>query len=586
MRQEREETLKRMFSVILMAVVILSLPLAIAREEDREEEEDLTIDSDDRVTTISTTTSRDNVEIDRIAERIGLDRRERNALEEISRIVDLTDANDDRIREMVRRKIESDEAGPSEVYERSATDVETLTRWIEHLDVMGEEVRALRMVASVIDLSDKTEEEVMALIRRQIAAMDDSDDVRERPEEDTEPDRRDVEDEDRARIDIANERLREAFERSAQRREENLDRLRESNPDAAERVKRAYERVSENHRVALDKLDDARVAALVEDEDDIDDILEVSSRVLRRFSPEELSDPSIREMIAERGRQMRELEENQYRVRESRDQPEEARQQAEERREEARRMAEERSEGVRSTREQFQAIREDILSCREDPELDCSEASQVSREHIVSVLEYLSANIESTIATLESSDYVTDEQEERYVSVLEDRAEEISSLLTSVIEATDFSDIAELGREANTLSSEIRSDLQSARNAMSSGTIRGLVAQTTALQRRLDLLLANLESLDMDTSEVDSMLDRFTDHIEAAREQKEELEAILAQDLTGRERGEVMREASEYRRSAVQEIREARDVLNDVFAQSRSLAEEAEVPFGELIRAS
>ncbi len=591
----KNDIFSRLFVLSMIFFLVLATPSAFARYD---AEEDVDSDDTDNVTITGRLVMPEDSLVGRIAERLNLDSTGRRALKEVSEIVDIEDYDDDDIRTMVRRRLAADRATADHAtddidQDRPATSREVLSRWIEHLDLDGQAVRAIRKLSDIIDLEGKDETEVMTLVRRQLSSMEDdsadTDEVDQERPVDTRPDDIRPDDTQERPVD-PHDRIAEARARAEEQRAQALGRIRERNAEAAQRLVTVLER-SERARDVVGRLDEERALAIVsgDDDEEIENILEHPERVLRRFSPEDLADPETRRMLAERAKAQRELEESDYRARgheASEEAIEEAHRRREEAAERARQAAEraqEKAERMRQTRDDFQASRERILECVEES-TDCDDVAETAREHILSTVEYLIENVEREMASLESSEHITDEMEERVRSVLEEKIDGLEDLRERLSEAETFEEIRELGREANALSRESRSLIDESRNVRASGSVRGIVAQLTALQRRFEVLEGNLERLEISTEELSESIDEFLGHVESAEDEQLDLEDVLGEDLTGPERAQAMRDAAEHRRNAIMHVRGARDVLRDTLRLARDLSEEEGIPYGELMR--
>ena len=482
-----------------------------------------------------------------------------------------------------------------EVDEREVSStVEEVNAWVRRLDLNEREHAALRSIAILIDISELDENTIRQYIERQISATAQKDDVDvdsrepvQRPDASDEMEIRPISVEvDRV---SANERVREAFENSLRAREETLERLRSINENAVERLEETYERVTETQRAVLDRLDDERKLALMEsDVEDIDAILILSASVLQRLSPSDLRNPEIRDSLIERAKDQMKLEYNR-RIREQEvvgrtdDEVRSAREEAEQRVSEVTARVEERRKNLIESRSQFQDNADNVLRCVREDNLDCASEAGISRDHILSVLGYLRDNIESELINLESSNFLTEEQKNSHKERLRRRFLDIDSLLERLDNVMSFADVRDVGNDANRLSETIRNEIQDSRNARSSNAVNGLIAQTTALRMRLDRVLSTLANLEVDVSGIDRLISEFSDNLELVYQNQREIEGLMEVQVEPSERREHSSLIIEQRQEIRQLLQESRELLHRILTRSRDLANESGLELRELM---
>ena len=363
-----------------------------------------------------------------------------------------------------------------------------------------------------------------------------------------------------------NERPEQVTERVIRQeiaRDNVLTRAREvANENAAQGLERALANADERAIRAIERIDEERLNALARArEQEIREIVRLSERELRSLGIREIENENFRAELVNRIQQESEIEERGFRVREL---PPQAAEQARERYQEAMQRAEQARDNFVETRDRFSENIDLVASCVQDPDEErCVDAVEVSKEHIERTLNYVISTVESMIERLESSEYINDEELTRNREALQGLISQLESLAERLENSETFSEVREIGREANQISNNARDRMNLASESIANNRVNAIIVQSNALIRRLEMMI---EDLDEETrEEIDSLIDRFYEAVRNARANQAEADNILKNAIPGPELREVMREVNELSKTSRDHLQRSREILRQIF---------------------
>ncbi len=405
----------------------------------------------------------------------------------------------------------------------------------------------------------------------------DDDEKLDRDEEDELDDEDELEADNEDELEIGREIADRARNKEISR-ESIVNRVRAmSNENVAAGLRRALENADERQIRAVEKLDERRLRAMAQAGESAKELLNLSERTLRNIDPDELEDETELNKLIERAREDRKLEKNAFRMREvANNMRERALQLAKE----ARGRAEEARRNFSETKDSFLDSRELIISCVQNPEEDrCEDAAEISKQHIGRTLNLLLANLESLAERAKASEYLSEEEATKVVAELDQKKEELEELIERLEESETFSEVREVGRSANSLSEEAKKGLTVAAERISSNRVRAIIAQSGALEKRLEMMLRN-RSIDCENdtdvrpevSQICENMDLFNSKIEEALAKHEQAEETI-EDAENLNAASTAREANAISRESRELIQEARTILSRIFNQIRELTE-------------
>ena len=348
-------------------------------------------------------------------------------------------------------------------------------------------------------------------------------------------------------------------------RDSVLTRAREvASENAAQGLARALENADSRVLRALERVDEDSLRALARArEEDVREITRLSERDIRNLEAREIENENERAELLRRIQKEREIEERGFRVREL---PPQAAEQARAKFEEAQQRALQARENFASTRTRITDNQELVVSCVRNPDGErCPEAADISREHIENTLEYVIETLEAMIERVESSEHLSEEDANAYVSRLRQEINRLRELAERLESANDFSEIRDIGREANTVSSSARERLEVASQKISVGRMNSVIVQSNALVRRLEMMTEDISVEERDS--VEDLIDRFYNLVRDARARQSRVNELLSETEAGREHAERIREANELSREISGLFNSSREVLREIFAE-------------------
>ncbi|MFW6230904.1 MAG: hypothetical protein ACOC32_02675, partial [Nanoarchaeota archaeon] len=360
-----------------------------------------------------------------------------------------------------------------------------------------------------------------------------------------------------------------------------LERFNNLDANTKSRVRAIYEQTSGEQRRALARLDPDQVRRLVSTNSEIASrVLELPPGVLKKAG--DLDREEVRERLAERVKVNEEFAKKGYRAR---DIVADRLKAARERYEDARERFIETRERYQEMRERFNEARETVLACKDNPEAEeCDEAADISKRYVNQTISYTMDSLKKLESYIDSSEDISDEEAEELTEDVAEVLAELEELKEELASADTFSEVQEIALEVRDVADEGRTELKRASGLLSANKVRSVVAQTDALQKRLLVMLDNLEERNISTSSLESMIDEFNTHIELALEQyelaKDELSNMSASPPGTI--GEIARTSNEYMREAKEHLREARQKLSEIFREVRELQREAGLTDEEL----
>lgn len=565
-----KEILSKRFTISLISVMLLVLSVSLLSSPVVLAEDD-NLSDDDRLTIKGRLVIEEEPVLDEISEKFDLNLSERKSLKKVLELVDSSEFDDDELKDMIRRQLIFDDSNPEDVYEFAATDVEVLTRWIEKLELKGEEVRALRKVAIIMDIEGMDEERIRTLISRQVSVDNDSDAYTST---------KDVDDSDK---------LAESYNKIEEHRQDRMENLRQDDPDAVRILEDIFEDRADDEAV-LDLLDDATIIAITKS-GAADDILGLPARILQRYSEEDFHDPEIRAELVERARRMRQVMEGDSAEEnlsvDSQDSIEKHTKEDAEafgRVKDARENVRKKSGQMRRTRESFKEIQEQIRTCIRDPEQDCSSATMASRAHIMSTLEYLESKIDAKMAELGTSGHLSGRQQNETISSLTAVLGEIQDQKERLIDADSFTEIRELGNKTDEISKRVKDEIRYVHAEKSSDALEDIVARTSLSMVRIDVMISELKGTDINVTELDATVDEFSAHVEEANRLRKEIDDLVSRNFTGSSEARDIDDIEELMEKARAHAQSARDILKDVLESVHEMADELDITYAELMR--
>jgi DNA repair exonuclease SbcCD ATPase subunit len=358
-----------------------------------------------------------------------------------------------------------------------------------------------------------------------------------------------------------------------------LDRYQNLDADTQARLRNMYQSIDADQRRALARASPELVRSIVGNEN-TKKLLDLPPAALERIDVARLNDEDYRERLVNRVEEEMRLQENNFKYREiTRERMEQAR----ERYEEARENFERIQERVQETREEFNEIREEILACKEDPDAEnCGEVTEISKRYIQRTIDYVRGSMEKLSAKVDSSEELSEEAVTERLAEIEGIISELDALEERLVDATNFEEVRTIGQEVNEVGNRARNGLKVAAGSIANNKMRAVLAQSNALQKRLEIMLSNLEEAGIDTSTLDEEIQEFNAKIEEALALSEEIDANYDAIESGQDISELTRLVNDQMKEARDLLKDAGDILKDIFSNVRDLQKEARLSDEEL----
>lgn len=370
-----------------------------------------------------------------------------------------------------------------------------------------------------------------------------------------------------------------ANERATNVRNRIMDRYQNLNADTQARLKTMYQQITPDQKRALAKASPELVQGIM-DYGNTKKLLELPTAALGRVNVSRLNNEDYRKKLVNRVEEGSKLQENNFKYRVvAKDAMERARQ----RYEDARDNFEKITEQVQEARAEFSKIKDQVLVCKENPNAEnCTKVTEISKRYIQRTIDYVKGSMTKLAAKVESSEELSENAVTERLAEINGTVADLDALEERLVNAETFEDVRAIGQEVNQVSTRARNGLKVAAGSIANNKMRSVIAQANSLQKRLDIMVSNLDKAGVDTSSLDEQIVKFNAKIEDALALSEEIDTNYAAIKSGQNVSELAQTVNGQMKDARSLLNEAQDILKDIFSSVRDLRKEANLTEEEL----
>jgi hypothetical protein len=199
---------------------------------------------------------------------------------------------------------------------------------------------------------------------------------------------------------------------------------------------------------------------------------------------------------------------------------------------------------------------------------DDTRAIEHAKKFLIRAADMIIESLEKIKAKTEANEDLTEEEAEDILSDIAERIEKLEDAKAKVEAATTKEEVKEAG-------AVILEEWRNAKKKMNRytyqivrGNVQEILQRSEQLEKKLDRILAYMEEQGIEVANIDTKVDLFSDRIAEAREKFQTGEDLFRQ---ARETGDstLIRQAKAYTKEAHNALREAHNILMDIWKEIR-----------------
>ena len=220
---------------------------------------------------------------------------------------------------------------------------------------------------------------------------------------------------------------------------------------------------------------------------------------------------------------------------------------------------------IRKRRQEFNKVKAELKDCQNRNTLQCEQldvkATQEARQFLNNTIDQMSIALLRVKENLKLSVTLTNEQVLGLVHQIDTQIEKMSKTKQEMESAATKDQVKKVAREVQSFWSSARKLMKVASANLISSRIGLVIAQSSALEARLEGVLTRLEESKEKTDDVDTSITEFSNHIEASKAKFDAARAILdSTSITD----EAVTSAQALLKDAHQEFKIASSILNSI----------------------
>ena len=222
---------------------------------------------------------------------------------------------------------------------------------------------------------------------------------------------------------------------------------------------------------------------------------------------------------------------------------------------------------------EFLGLRAQLQLCQDSGE-DCLELEgellEKAKDNLIGIADRLIQHLEKIKSKVESDENMDSDEAQEAIDKLNDLILELEDAKDDVEAATNKEELDEAAQEIRDIWSQIQYTGFRYAERVIWGQVKGIFVRSEMLEKKLETVLDRLESKGVDTSELEDLLDQFSDYIEDARSKMGDADDKFGEAKELRAQGDkdgakqALEEAKSLTREAHQALKNAHRVLMQI----------------------
>lgn len=236
---------------------------------------------------------------------------------------------------------------------------------------------------------------------------------------------------------------------------------------------------------------------------------------------------------------------------------------------------------------QFEDVKEKLGMCEGNETinetLNCTRLREQAHEHardfVMNGIDMAIKHLEKIKTKAQEMEGLTEEEEENIVKEIDGYIEELKEIKTRVENSQTKEELTDAAGELKDIWEKIRKREKLHAARMVHSEVWGIMKRSENLEDRLEAILADMEERGIDTSSLDEMINRFSEHVASAKENIEKAEDLYKEARSLNASNETQRDeiknltdqAKELVKDAHQNLKNAHKVITDIVKEIREL---------------
>ncbi|WP_410510017.1 hypothetical protein RSJ42_07825 [Methanosarcina hadiensis] len=220
-------------------------------------------------------------------------------------------------------------------------------------------------------------------------------------------------------------------------------------------------------------------------------------------------------------------------------------------------------EQLRIQRNNYQASKKNFLSIRKN-----LRSGNYDEEDLNITREYLSASIDYMIAQLEKVKYNIEQSNgngtEARITSIEDRINQLQEEKKAIEEAEDLADLTNATESVRGVWNNVKNRTAVETGEAACEKIDGFVNRSGAVSNKIEKEIENLNETGVNTTGLEAKLADYKALMDSARENNEAAKEIHSKENITEEE---LRKADSYLQNSLEEIKEANQILNEIYGE-------------------
>lgn len=209
-----------------------------------------------------------------------------------------------------------------------------------------------------------------------------------------------------------------------------------------------------------------------------------------------------------------------------------------------------------NSKKNFLAVRENLRSGNYD-----EEDLNITREYLNASIDYMIAHLEKVQYNLEQSN---GNGTEARITAIEERINQLQEEKQAVEKAEDLEDFKNVTESVSGVWNNVRNRTAVETGQTACEKIDGFVNKSESISGKLEKEIESLNETGVDTTNLKAKLANYNSLMDSAIENKEKAKNIYSKDNATEEE---LQEADNYLQNALQETKEANQVLKEIFGE-------------------
>lgn len=226
----------------------------------------------------------------------------------------------------------------------------------------------------------------------------------------------------------------------------------------------------------------------------------------------------------------------------------------------------------------FLRAKESYKECKDSDSDDCQERREkiksAAQPHLLNAADLVLKELERVKAKVEASEDLSEEEIAEIVADLDEKIQEVEDakeVIENLDEESTKEDINEAAKTIREAWKHTKVALKKHVGRLANARLGNIILRVEILEKKLYKTRDRLEEKGADVSELDSMMDEFSAHLDTAADKYNEARVIWSDANTPGEVDDAAKEIHELLTEAKEALKQARDMLRDVVKEIKDL---------------